>query len=114
MNINLFLQISGYKNIAQPSKNNNEKSLDVLDDLESKFLESEYKVTKKSEKVSLKFEFTDGISKVYGCEYDNLITLRNKLINQTEENKFPKVLVGKNFEVRRGLIYLTNNNISLL
>ncbi len=113
-----FMQINGYANIAESKetmeKKKGESLLDVLENFESKFLQSEEEEVKKTEKTVLKFEFTDGKNVVYGFEYEDLKDLRNELIKTNTVNKFPKVLIGPNFEFRRGIIYLRKDNIKLL
>jgi predicted amino acid racemase len=113
INKNIFFQIKGYSNIAEPSeKVDKSGDIDVLENFDSKYLQSEGEENKKSEKVVLKFELTDGVETIYGFEYEDLKDLKKNLISS--ENKFVKVVVGPNFEVRRGIIYLKNDNINLL
>lgn len=114
INMNIFMQILGYSNIAEPSENINKSSdnLDVLDNFESKYLQSEGEEIKKSEKVLLKFELTEGIEKYYGFEYENLNELKTNLNSTT--NKFPKIYLGPKTEIRRGIIYMRNSNVKLL
>jgi len=111
----IFMQILGYSNIAEPIENVNKSSdnLDVLENFESKYLQSEGEEMKKTEKVLLKFELTEGIDKYYGFEYESLIDLRNSL-NTASNSKFPKILIGPKTEIRRGILYMRNNNIKLL
>jgi hypothetical protein len=111
----IFIKILGYSNIAEPIENVNKSSdnLDVLDNFESKYLQSEGEEMKKTEKVLLKFELTEGIDKYYGFEYESLNDLRNSL-NSASNTKFPKILIGPKTEIRRGIIYMRNNNIKLL
>ena len=108
------MQISGYSNIAEPSENINKSSdnLDVLDNFESKYLQSEGEELKRTEKVLLKFEMTEGVETYYGFEYENLNDLKASL--KSSDNKFPKILIGPKTEIRRGIIYLRNNNTKLL
>ncbi len=114
LNNYFLMQIIGYSNIAEPSENLNKSSdnLDVLDNFESKYLQSEGEEIKKTEKVLLKFEMTEGIDKYYGFEYENLNDLK-AFLNSTN-NKFPKIIIGPKTEIRRGIIYLRNNNTKLL
>lgn len=115
---NIFLQINGYFNIAESKENMDRKTGDnlfeVLENFESKFLQSEEDEIKKVEKTVLKFEFTDGKNLLHGFEYEDLKDFRNAMIEAFSTNKFLKVLVGPNYEIRRGIIYLKRDNIKLL
>ena len=114
LNNYFLMQIIGYSNIAEPSENLNKSSnnLDVLDNLDSKFLQSEGEEKKKTEKILLKFEMTEGIDKYYGFEYENLNELKASF--NSSSNKFPKIILGPKTEIRRGILFLRNNNTKLL
>ena len=115
---NIFLQINGYFNIAESKENMEKKKgenlFEVLENFESKFLQSEEEEVKKVEKTVLKYEFTDGKSVIHGFEYEDLKDFRQAMIQAFSTNKFIKVLIGPTFEVRRGIIYLKKDNIKLL
>lgn len=109
----LLFQITGNCNIAEPSNkiDKNGENLDVLDQFESKFLQGDEEVKKNFEKVVLKLQMTDGLNVCYGFEYETV-----KIISELlgGDNKFPKIIVGPNLEIRRGIIYLNNSNTRLL
>jgi hypothetical protein len=117
-NGNLFLQINGYLNIAESKESQEKKKeenlLDVLENFESKFLQSEGEEVKKVERTVLKFELTDGKSIIHGFEYEDLKEFRQAMISALSLNKFLKVIVGPSYEIRRGIIYLKKDNIKLL
>lgn len=113
INKNIFFQIKGYSNIAEPSeKVDKSGDIDVLENFDSKYLQSEGEEIKKSEKIVLKFELTNGVDTIYAFEYEDLKDLKKYLIST--ENKFVKIVVGPNIEIRRGIVYLKNDNLNLL
>lgn len=108
----IFLEIIGYSNIADPIEKddqNNKESFDVLEKIDSKFLQSEDEPKVKTQKIILKMELSDGVDKIFGFEYENIKNIKT-IIN----NKHPKILVGPKAEVRRGILYLDNSNVKLL
>jgi hypothetical protein len=110
----ILMQISGYSNIAESSENANKSSdnLDVLENFESKYLQSEGEENKKTEKVILKFDLTDGIDTYHGFEYECLNELKSFI--KSSENKYPKILILPTTEIRRGIFYLQNDLLKLL
>lgn len=108
----MFMQINGSSNIAEPSEKSggdDEENLDVVENFESKYLQSEDEVKVKTEKIILKFEMSNGVDLLYGFEYEMLKDIK-KILN----DKYPKILIGPNLEARRGVLYLRNNNVKLL
>jgi hypothetical protein len=114
LNRNLFLQINGYSNIAQPTYKSKEALIDLLDkekNLESKFLvnQDEDKEKEKVEKAVFKLELTDGVSKIIGFEYEFIPNLDTAL-----SKKYSKILILPDSEIRRGIIYFKKNTINIL
>lgn len=107
----IFTQLVGYHNIAEPSFKNSEAGLDQVDEneFESRYLQGEDERKPKAEKVVLKLQLTNGVETIYGFEYEVL-----KNLNVTINKPFPKLIIGPNVEVRRGIFFLKNNNVKLL
>lgn len=109
-----FAQILSYSNIAEPVSNGEkgEDNLDVLEKTESKFLQGDNEGGKKAEKVIYKFQLTDGVCNFFGFEYEPLVNLQNTL--KDINNKYPKVMIGPNVEIRRGIFYFNKNNFKIV
>ena len=108
-----FIQIEKFINIADPLVIINNQS-EEIEKLESKFLANEEEedpeiLQKNDLKSLLKFTFSNGNEEFYGYEYEKLDLLTDFTIN-----KFQKIILGPEIEIRRGLIYLRNLNFSLL
>lgn len=108
-----FAQIIGYSNIAEPvgSCEKGEDNLDVLEKTESKFLQGDDEGGKKVEKVIYKFQLTDGVSTFFGFEHEPLINLQYLI---RDNNKYPKIYIGPNVEVRRGIFYFKKTNLKIV
>lgn len=117
---NLLFQIDGYSNIAEPLEKNNKaneannnENLDELDNFESNYLQGDGEENvKQTEKVILKIKLTNGVDTLYGFEYEELTDLKKFLA--TKDNKFVKIIVGPEVEVRRGILYLSQKNVKLI
>jgi hypothetical protein len=105
-----FSQIIAFRNIAEPlEKQKEESNLDVLDNFESKFLEGDSKESKKIEKEVFKLELFNGVDNFVAFEYTPIRDLKLIL-----NNKHPKILIHAGAEVRRGIVYLRQNLVTLL
>jgi hypothetical protein len=113
LNKNIFLQVNEYTNIAQPSYKPKEALIDLLDkekNVESKFLLSqEEQESQRIEKKVFKMTLTDGTDSIYAFEHEAIPGLTDVLAN-----KFPKLIVLKDAEIRRGTIFLKTKHINLL
>ena len=117
---NLIFQIEGYSNIAEPlekvNKANeaNSENLDEVDNFESNYLQGDGEENvKQTEKVILKIKLINGVDTLYGFEYEELTELK-KFFTTAKDNKFVKIIVGPEVEVRRGILYLSQKNVKLI
>ena len=97
------------KTEAKQKNEKNEENLEEAENFESKYLQNEGEEKVKTERVVLKLQLTNGEDTFFGFEYEILKSLNN-ILNE----KFPKLLIGPNVEVRRGIFYLKNNNVKFL
>jgi len=109
----LFTQIQDFTNISEPSFNKTIKD-DEKSKVDLKFLSNEYdadeeETTKTFTRSLMRMLLSNGCEEVFGCEYEKLNLVESDLIGKSK-----KVLIGPEFEVRRGYIYLRNSNFALL
>lgn len=113
----IFVQITGLDNIGSPKENFNKvdyDNLDEVDDDDNKFLQGTETESKKIEKIIWFFSFTTyGEDKIYGFEYEKFNSRLIEKINKIKGQSSVKAIIGPNFEIRRGYIYLTNNNFDI-
>lgn len=109
----LFTQIQDFTNISEPSMNktmkDEEKSKVDLKFLSNEDDADEEETTKTNTRSLMRLLLSNGCEEVFGCEYEKLNVLESAVISKPN-----KVLIGPEFEVRRGYIYLRNSNFSLL
>jgi hypothetical protein len=116
---NLLFQIDGYSNIAEPLEKVNKaneanENLDETDNFESNYLQGDGEENvKQTEKVILKIKLINGVDTLYGFEYEELTELK-RFLTANKENKFVKIIVGPEIEVRRGIFYLSQKNVKLI
>ena len=111
LNQYLFCQIVSINNIGDVT-HQQEGHLDEIEKIDNKYLrtdddEEKNKVQEKK-KVVYKFELTTGVDIFYGFEYEKIDCLSN-----LQFTKYKKVMIGKDIEIRRGILYLKQSNFRL-
>ena len=114
----IFAQIIGRENIAEKKNiydDDDCDNLDVIEKTEHKFLQGEDNEINKFKKIVWNFAFNDGNTKFFGFEYQefNRDTVE-RIKNMNEKDKFMKVIIGPNVEVRRGVFYLNKDNFTII
>ena len=114
----IFAQIIGRENIAEKKNiydDDGSDNLDVIEKTEHKFLQGEDNESNKFKKIVWNFAFNDGNTKFFGFEYQefNRDTIE-RIKNMNEKDKFMKVIIGPNVEIRRGIMYLNKDNFSII
>ncbi len=114
----IFAQIIGRENIAEKKNNYEDEdcdNLDVIEKTEHKFLQGDDNESNKFKKIVWNFAFNDGNTQFFGFEYKefNKETLE-RIKRMDEKDKFIKVIIGPNVEVRRGIFYLTKDNFRII
>ena len=114
----IFAQIIGRENIAEKKNNYEDEdcdNLDVIEKTEHKFLQGDDNESNKFKKIVWNFAFNDGNTQFFGFEYKefNKETLE-RIKRMDEKDKFIKVIIGPNVEIRRGIFYLTKDNFRII
>lgn len=114
----IFAQIIGFENIAAPKENPHKKdydNLDEVDDDDNKFLQgSDSNSNAKTEKLLVNFQFTtDGEDRFCGFEHYTFDAETAENIKKINGKSCVKALIGPNFRVRRGFVYLNRENFKI-
>ncbi len=106
----VFCQIQAFANIGDATHKQH-GNLDEIEKIDNKYLrtdEEEQIKNYEKERFVYKLQLTNGKETFYGFEFEKITSLNNM-----ELNKFQKVIIGDNIEVRRGVLYLKPSNFSI-